>query len=256
MDCHASALPSPPPPRPPHLRLPHSFDKESQFGCQGNRLFFHGDVGARGKGRAALFRPMMKDPPHACLIVRLMAPNPTAQPIYHRLIMLSEASDTVISPVLSRRVAPATPSRAIVAMRSWWAQLRPQIVRSNKEGTHASIKEGHAWPNKHGDFTHPHDRAHTPYFVSFLYIGTNLWLSAAGGGKKMADHHSNSVCRSATAVMYVVTLLTLRWTLYHRKTVTPYCVQHIGSVDSKRPGHRPLSDAFLHLMRQDFGCIL
>lgn len=43
--------------------------------------FFHGDVGARGKGRAALFRPVMKDPLHACLIVRLMVLNPKAQPI-------------------------------------------------------------------------------------------------------------------------------------------------------------------------------
>lgn len=67
--------------------------------------FFHGDVGTRGKGRAALFRPVMKDSPHACLIARLMVPNPTAEPIYHSLIMFNGASDTLILPVLSRCAA-------------------------------------------------------------------------------------------------------------------------------------------------------
>lgn len=80
--------------------------------------FFHGDVGTRGKGRAALFRPVMKDSPHACLIARLMVPNPTAEPIYHSLIMFNGASDTVILPVLSRCAAPTAGTLAIVAQRS------------------------------------------------------------------------------------------------------------------------------------------
>lgn len=101
--------------------------------------FFHGDVGTRGKGRTALFRPVMKDSPHACLIARLMVPNPTAEPIYHSLIMFNGASDTVILPVLSRCAAPTTGTLAIVAQCCWWVQLRPQIVRPNKEGACASL---------------------------------------------------------------------------------------------------------------------
>lgn len=53
----------------------------------------------------------------------------------------------------------------------------------------------------------------TKYFCLFSYLCTHptLWLSTSGGEftKKMADHHGNGLCRSATAVMYVVTLLTL-----------------------------------------------
>lgn len=69
VDCHASTQL----PLLAYLLLlpPHSCDRESQFGCQGNRLF-PCDVETRGAGRVALFHPVMKDSPHACLIARLM----------------------------------------------------------------------------------------------------------------------------------------------------------------------------------------
>lgn len=47
-----------------------------------------------------------------------MVSNPTAKPIYHRLIMLNGASDTVILPVLSRCVALTKGTLAFVAQRS------------------------------------------------------------------------------------------------------------------------------------------
>lgn len=88
------------------------------------------------EGQGSFVSPVMKDSPHACLIARLMVPNPTAEPIYHSLIMFNGASDTLILPVLSRCAAPTVAAFAIVALWSWWVQRRPQIVRPNKKGTH------------------------------------------------------------------------------------------------------------------------
>lgn len=248
---------NPPPfllPAPLHLLLPHSCDKESQFSCQGNRIFFHGDVGTRGKGRAALFRPVMKDSPHACLIARLMVPAPTAEPIYYRLIMLIGASDIVILPVLSCCVAPTTGTLAIVAQHSWWIQLRPQIVRSDMKDTHVSLK----WfsPGQINTLN-LHTQWHkTELFAFFRYAGTHpLLFGLAQQGGKMADHHGNYVCCSATAVMYVMTLLTHWWTLYCKKTVLLY-MQRIGSVDFTLPDHGPLSNTCLDPIRQYPGYIL
>lgn len=105
----------------PPLRLPpsappsHFYDRECQFGCQGNRLFFPCDVETRGEGRVALFHPTMKDSPYACLIGRLMVGDPTPEPIHHSLIMFNGASDTSILPVLSRGAAPTAGTFAIVA---------------------------------------------------------------------------------------------------------------------------------------------
>lgn len=96
--------------------LPHSCDKESQFGCQGNRLF-PWRCWNTWEGQGGFVSLVMKDSPHACLIARLIVPNPTAEPIYHSLIMFNGASDTVILPVLSRCAAPTTGTLAIVAQR-------------------------------------------------------------------------------------------------------------------------------------------
>lgn len=114
MDCHASTQ-LPPPASSSALPIPVT--KRARLVAK-ETGFFHGDVGTRGKGRAALFRPVMKDSPHACLIARLMVPNPTAEPIYHSLIMFNGASDTVILPVLSRCAAPTAGTFAIVAQPS------------------------------------------------------------------------------------------------------------------------------------------
>lgn len=46
--------------------------------------------------------------------------NPTAEPIYHSLIMFNGASDTVILPVLSRCAAPTAGTLAIVADEYSW----------------------------------------------------------------------------------------------------------------------------------------
>lgn len=102
MKCHASA---PLTLLPFLLLLPHSCDKESQFGCQGNRLF-PWRCWNTWEGQGGFVSPVMKDSPYACLIARLMVPNPTAEPIYHSLIMFTGASDTVILPVLSRCAVP------------------------------------------------------------------------------------------------------------------------------------------------------
>ena len=111
----------PPLPPPPILLLlpllPHSCDKESQFGCQGNKLF-PWRCWSTWEGQGSFVSPVMKDSPHACLIARLIVPNPTAKPIYHSLIMFNGASDTIILPVLSRCAAPTAGTFAIVAHRS------------------------------------------------------------------------------------------------------------------------------------------
>lgn len=58
--------------------------------------------------------------------------------------------------------------------------------------------------------SHTHTLKHTILFVfSRISAPTHHCGLAQLGGKKMADRHGNGLCRSATAVMYVVTLLTL-----------------------------------------------
>lgn len=101
---------SPPPPLSPFLC------QREQVWLLGKQAFFSPcDVETREEGRVALFHPVMKDSPHACLITRLMVQNLTAEHIYHSLIMFSGASDTIILPVLSRCAAPTMGTLAIVA---------------------------------------------------------------------------------------------------------------------------------------------
>lgn len=77
--------------------------------------FFPCDVETRGEGMVALFHPVMKDSPYACLIGRLMVQDPTLEPIYHSLIMFNGASDTSVLPVLSCGAAPTAGTFAVVA---------------------------------------------------------------------------------------------------------------------------------------------
>lgn len=79
VECHASTQPTPLLLSFPSFPIPVT--KRASLVAK-ETGFFHGDVGTRGKGRAALFRPVMKDSPHACLIARLIVANPRAEPIH------------------------------------------------------------------------------------------------------------------------------------------------------------------------------
>lgn len=240
IECHAPALLHPPTPHPSlHCLLLHSSDKEP-VRLPRKQAFSMAMLEHVGRAGRLCFAPVMKDSPHACLIARLMVPNPTVEPIHYSLIMFNGASDTTILPALSCCAAPTTGTLAIVAQRSWWVQLRPQIVRSNKEGTHATQTATENTPGQintltlHARFEKYIRPSTQSFFVLFSYLGSHPPLfGLAQQGEKMADHHGNCVCRSATAVMYVVTLLTLWWTPWAVErpdrpalTVLPLCVPY------------------------------
>lgn len=77
----------------------------------------------------------------------------------------------------------------------WWVQLRTQIVRPNREGTHVSLKQ--LCSNKHTGSTYVHPKTYMgPRTQSFIVLSgicghppTSVWLSTAE--EEMADHHGN-----------------------------------------------------------------
>lgn len=109
------------------------WQRESQFGYQGNRLF-PWRCWNTWEGQGGFVSAVMKHSPHACLIARVMVPNPTAKAIHHTPIMFNGAFDTVIWPVLSYYTSSLYLCYCSVALQH--VQLRPQIARPNKEGTH------------------------------------------------------------------------------------------------------------------------
>lgn len=177
IECHAPALHPPNTHAPPFPSLPPSpfLWQREPVRLPRKQAFSMAMLEHVGRAGRLCFAPVMKDSPHACLIARLMVPNPTAEPIHYRLIMFNGASDTTILPALSCCAAPTTGTLAIVAQRSWRVQLRPQIVRSNKEGTHATQTATENTPGQINTLTlHTHFekyiRPSTQSFLSFFRI--------------------------------------------------------------------------------------
>lgn len=132
----------------PPLRLPpsappsHFYDRECQFGCQGNRLFSC-NVETRGEGRVA-FVPPCDEGFTLCMFNRqTYGPGPNTRA---HLPQPDYVQWSCWHLHLASFIMQCSSHSGHLRYCCWWVQLRPQLVRSNKEGTHVSLTiTSHMW---------------------------------------------------------------------------------------------------------------
>lgn len=244
IECHAPAL-HPPPHTRPSLPFSASFSipvTKRASSVAKETGFFNGDAGTRGKGRAALFRPC-DEGFSPCMFNRQTygpKPNNRAHPLPPDYVQWSFWHHHFASFIMLCSSHHGYLSHCCTAFLTSTAETTDSQIKQGRHTCDANSNWKYAWPNKHTYFAYTlwkiHKAEHTILFVLFPYLGSHpplFGLAQQGGEKKMADHHGNCVCRSATAVMYVVTLLTLWWTLWAVEhpdrpalTVLPLCVPY------------------------------